>query len=92
VDGGSHPRNPQKGCIVKKSQRFDRLAEALRDVSPSRLREVLVKDTPITFRATRHERDDMHRVAKACGLTLTDYLIRLHLFASRTLASKDKEQ
>lgn len=73
---------------MKKDQQFDRLAAALRDVSSSRLREVLVKDTPITFRATRHERDDMHRVAKACGLTLTDYLIRLHLFASKMLANK----
>lgn len=77
---------------MKKTQRFDRLAAALRDVSPDRLREVLVKDTPITFRATKHERDDMHRVAKACGLTLTDYLIRLHLFASKTLAGKEKAQ
>lgn len=73
---------------MKKDQQFDRLAAALREVSPKRLREVLVKDTPITFRATKNERDDMHRVAKACGLTLTDYLIRLHLFASKMLADK----
>lgn len=73
---------------MKKDQQFDRLAEALKDVPPDRLREALVKDTPITFRATRHERDDMHRVAKACGLTLTDYLLRLHLFASTLLAKK----
>ncbi|QOJ35588.1 MAG: hypothetical protein HRU82_11835 [Nitrospira sp.] len=76
---------------MKQSKRFDRLAAALRDVSPDRLRDVLVKDTPITFRVTRQERDDMHRVAKACSLTLTDYLIRLHLFASKTLAGKEKE-
>jgi hypothetical protein len=75
---------------VKKSPRFDRLASALRDVSASRLRDVLVKDTAITIRLTKHERDDMHHVAKACGLTLTDYLIRLHLFASEKLAGTEK--
>lgn len=73
---------------MKKANRFDRLAAALRNVSPDRLREVLVKEVHVTFRATRHERDDMRRVAKACGLTLTDYLVRLHLFASNKLASK----
>jgi hypothetical protein len=71
---------------MKKDQRRDRLGEVLRDVSPSDLRRVLVKDTPITFRATKQERDDMHRAAAACGLTLTDYLIRLHVFASQHLA------
>ena len=73
---------------MKKTEQFDRLAAALKDASPERLREVLVKDTPITFRVTRKERDDMHRTAKGCGLTLTDYLIRLHLFAVKMLADK----
>lgn len=74
---------------MKKSNRFDRLAAALKNVSPDRLREVLIKDAPITFRVTRQERDDVRRVAKACGLTVTDYLIRLHLFASSKLAGKE---
>ena len=70
---------------MKKEPPRDRLAAALIHASPNALRRALVKDTPITFRATKHERDDMHRVATACGLTLTDYLIRLHHFASERL-------
>lgn len=76
----------------KKAQQFDKLAAVLKGIPSSRLREILVKDTPITFRATRHERDDMHRVAKACGLTLTDYLIRLHVFASQRLFLETTQQ
>jgi hypothetical protein len=71
---------------MKKFEPHNRLEAALRDVFPSDLRRALVKDTPITFRATKQERDDMHRVATACGLTLTDYLLRLHRFASQQLS------
>jgi hypothetical protein len=71
---------------MKKVQTRNRLEAALRDVSPSDLRRALVKDAPITFRATKQERDDMHRVATACGLTLTDYLLRLHRFVSQLLS------
>ena len=76
---------------MKKDQPRDRLAAALSSVSRSDLRRALLKDTPITFRATKQERDDMHRVATACGLTLTDYLIRLHSFASEQLCAETKQ-
>jgi hypothetical protein len=75
---------------MQKDRPRDRLAAALSNVSHSDLRRALVKDTPITFRATKHERDDMHRMATACGLTLTDYLIRLHRFASQQLSADKK--
>jgi hypothetical protein len=70
---------------MKPPKRFDRLAEALRDVSPERLREALVKEESITLRVTFSDKTDMQRVAKACKLTLTEYLTRLHLFASQRL-------
>jgi hypothetical protein len=76
---------------MKKGQPPDRLATRLRDVSPDDLRRALVKDTPITFRATKQERDDMHRVASDCGLTLTDYLIRLHRLASQRLSATSSD-
>ena len=75
---------------MKKEQVRDRLGAALSNVSCSDLRRALLKDTPITFRATKQERDDMHQVATACGLTLTDYLIRLHYFASQQLCVETK--
>ena len=77
--------------MKKKDQPRDRLGAALKQLSPNDLRRMLVKDSPITFRATKQERDDMHRVATACGLTLTDYLIRLHSFASQQLSVGTKQ-
>jgi hypothetical protein len=71
---------------MKKDRPRDRLGAALSSVSRSDLRRALLKDTPVTFRATKQERDDMHRVATACGLTLTDYLLRLHRFVSQLLS------
>lgn len=76
---------------MKKDQRRDPFSAALNQASTSDLRHALVKDTPITFRVTRHERDDMHRAATACGLTLTDYLIRLHRLASQRLGVETKD-
>ena len=71
---------------MKKDQPRDALSAALSHISARVLRRSLVKDAPITFRATKDERDDMHRAATVCGLTLTDYLIRLHRFASQQLS------
>jgi hypothetical protein len=33
----------------------------------------------------------MHRVASDCGLTLTDYLIRLHRLASQRLSATSSD-
>ena len=70
---------------MKKHTRLDQLAAALKDVSPARLREALVKDETITLRLTHSDKVDMQRVATFCGLTLTSYIEKLHLFASQRL-------
>lgn len=70
---------------MKRTARLDQLAAALKDVSPDRLREALVKDESITLRITKGDKADMQRVSKFCRLTLTEYLTRLHLFASQRL-------
>ncbi len=71
-------------------QKLDRLAKVLKGISSDRLRDVLVKEATLTIRLTASEKADMQRVAKACGLTLTDYLTRLHLFASQRLFAENK--
>ena len=85
MDGRSHPRDSQKGRLMNKRKRLDQLAAALRDVSPQRLREALVKDTTVSLRITQSDKADMQRVSKFCRLTLTEYLTRLHVFASQRL-------
>ena len=85
MDSGSDPRHPQKGSMTKKTKQLDQLAAALQDVSPDRLREALVKDDTITLRITRSDKTDMQRVSTFCRLTLTEYITRLHWFASQRL-------
>ena len=85
MDGRSRPRDSQKGCLMNKRKRLDKLAAALRDVSPQRMRELLVKDTTVNLRITQSDKADMQRVSKFCRLTLTEYLTRLHVFASQRL-------
>lgn len=71
------------------AEKFDRLAELLKDIPPERVRMVLMKEETLTIRVTAHDKSEMQRVAKACGLTLTEYLTRLHTFASRKLIKGD---
>lgn len=95
MDGGSHPRHSQteKGNLMKKDKRLDQLAAALKDVSPVHLREALVKGESITLRITQGDKVDMQRVSKFCRLTLTEYITRLHWFASQRLfIDKAKEK
>ena len=76
--------------MTTKKQKLDRLATILKDVSPDRLRSALVKEDTVQIRVSSTEKADMQRVAKACNLTLTDYLGRLHAFAAEKLAGKEK--
>lgn len=61
-------------------EKFDRLAELLKGTSPERLKTLLVKSESLTIRLTPTDKAGMERAAKHCGLTLTDYLTRLHYF------------
>lgn len=67
------------------TKKFDRLAELLKGIPPERVRMVLMKEETLTIRTTAHDKSEMQRVAKACGLTLTEYLTRLHIFAAGKL-------
>jgi len=62
----------------KTKQDLDALAAVCRKISPGRLEKVLVKSCAITIRVTESDRETMKRAAKKCGLTVTEYLIRLH--------------
>jgi hypothetical protein len=71
------------------AEKFDRLTVLLKDIPPERVRMVLMKEETLTIRVTAHDKSEMQRVAKACGLTLTEYLTRLHTFASRQFIKGD---
>ncbi len=69
----------------QRRREIDKLGEAVKSIPPRRLRGGLVKEERINLRVTASEKADMQRVAKACGLTLTEYLIRLHTLISAHL-------
>ena len=59
-------------------EKFDKLAEMLKDVKPERLQTLIMKSESLTIRLTPSDKAGMEQAAKACGLTVTDYLTRLH--------------
>ena len=71
--------------MTTRKQKLDRLAMIMQEVSPDRLRSALVKEDTVQIRVSATEKADMQRVAKACNLTLTDYICRLHAFAAEKL-------
>lgn len=75
----------------KQRAMLDRLADLLRGVNPEQLRSVLAKEEAITIRLTASDKASMQETASALGLTVTDYLTRLHLFAVEVLAKESKK-
>ncbi len=69
---------------------YDRLAELLANVPPERIRKALVKTEAITIRLTPADKAEIQLAAKACGMTLTDYLLGLHQLVVRKLVSEDE--
>lgn len=64
---------------------LDAIAKQLRHIDPARLETLLVKKAVIQFRVTESEKADIQRTASELGLTVTDYLLRLHAWASESL-------
>jgi hypothetical protein len=64
-------------------EHYDRLADLIKTIGPERMREALVKTDVITFRVTAPDKRAMEAMAKVCGLTLTEYMTRLHYLAEQ---------
>jgi len=64
------------------AKRFDELAQVLAGVGPVRLRQALTKSETVTIRITMADKLSMQRTASRCGLSVTEYLTRLHWLAS----------
>ena len=64
---------------------LDRLAELMKDIPPERLEKVLRKSKLVTMRVSKADHESLKRTASKLGLTVTDYLLRLHHLASRKL-------
>lgn len=67
---------------------LDKLADVLKGTDPERLRSLLEKTETVQIRVTASDKARMAEAASALGLTVTDYLTRLHLFAVEVLAKE----
>ena len=76
---------------VVQDKQLDALAEALRGIGPERLKTILRKNKAVQIRVSESDLVDMKRRAKGCGLTLTDYLTRLHYVASAKMNGGKKK-
>ena len=70
----------------------DRLAELLRGVPPKRLDTFLAKRASLSMRLSETDLAGMKKMAKGCGLTVTEYLTRLHYFAEAKRGSLKGQQ
>ncbi len=70
---------------------LDKLAEKLRGIGPERIKMILNKSETISIRVTPVDKKSMTKMAKSCGLTLTEYLTRLHLLATTKQARIDEK-
>lgn len=82
-------RPAAKGGVTPSQQKtLERLARVMKDIPPERAAMILHKNKTITIRVSEADKDEMSRAAQSLGLTLTDYLLRLHELATVAMARK----
>jgi len=64
---------------------LDKLAKLVEGIPPERLAKALRKSKLLTMRVSEADHKDLKRTASKLGLTVTDYLLRLHYLASKKL-------
>jgi uncharacterized protein (DUF1778 family) len=74
--------------MTPKKQHLDALSRVLSGVDPNRLAQVLDKRERINLRVSEADKEAIQATAQSLGLTVTDYLLRLHIFAKETLAKR----
>jgi hypothetical protein len=76
---------------MTKKEGADRLGESFRRIKADFIRTQMLKPTKtesLTVRLTEGEKQSLEQAAKACNLTITGYLIRLHTIALDKLSEK----
>ena len=70
---------------------LDELAELAKGIPPERLEKALRKSKLLTMRVSEADHEDLKQTASKLGLTVTDYLLRLHYLAAEQLKGRSKE-
>ena len=77
---------------MTQKEKLDRLAELVKAIGPKRMAQTLVKSENIQIRVTVADKAEIERMATYCGLTVTDYLTRLHYLAKQGLVKLVERQ
>ncbi len=62
-------------------ERLDRLAGLMRGTSARKIQTAILRDKRVNLRVTATEKEQIDRMAKRLGLTVSDYLLGLHRIA-----------
>lgn len=71
-----------------RQKKLDKLAQALENESPERLRTLLKSDARLNLRLSGVEKEEIERTAKALDMTVTAYLLSIHQICRGKLISK----
>lgn len=75
--------------VTKEQQKeLDKLVRLMKQIPPERAAMILHKNKTITIRVTEADKEEMSTTAQAMGLTLTEYILRLHELAMVALRGK----
>lgn len=66
-------------------RQLDQLAEVMSKVKPERIAAVLDRNVRVNFNVTPQQHEEIRESAESCGLSVTDYFMRLHDLARRQL-------
>ncbi len=74
--------------MATKREKPDKLSRTMNGIKGSKLKASLTKDARIEMRVSTPEKAEIGKAAKACNLTVTEYLTRLHRIASERMGRK----
>ena len=75
--------------VTKEQQKeLDKLVRLMKQIPPERAAMILHKNKTITIRVTEADKEEMSTTAQAMGLSLTEYILRLHELAMVALRGK----
>lgn len=72
--------------------RFDLLADRLRKIGRERVTMILAKTTNMTIRLSESEKESIRTIAKELGLTMTEYVLRIHCLTVQLLQEPENHE
>jgi len=81
-------KNKKQSKDNDSKKKLDKLAKALENESPERLRTLLKADSRLNLRLSEIEKQEIEQTAKSMNMTVTSYLLAIHRISRDILVSK----